>query len=755
MGNLITLKKFFLIFVLSGITILFHSCTKNEGPNSSGSATNINDIKISDKFSFETMQTIDVSVQVQSTEATPLPRVIKIYDNNPGTTGLLISTGLTDATLTYTAKVRVPATIDTVWIENLTVKNDVDIIREYKKVPVVSKKINYLFAMLLPGPSFKAAQYNDPGCSNGCTKLISNPVSSIPILDDEQACLTTSFNGDITVTSSKGTAKLVICGNDTIKSITVNGTGPLNIIVSNSGTLTLRAFTMSKVNITNYGTLNGTGGLTISKDLVINNYGTANFNALTITGGTLNNYSICNINKNITNDGTLFNQNLIRLSGNFTNKSTNTASGTFTNECRMDVLGSFQQNGIINNKGYISIYGDVQLNANSTTNIFPQSNIEVSNPAPTVKGELAIYGDVTGSTKGCGKITVNGNTNIYSTAKFTSQLDLCDWDGIERTDITLPATVTQCKCYIPQTVCTPPSGDKPVKDTDGDGVPDILDDFPTDVSRAFTSYYPNIGTYGTLCFGDLWPSKGDQAFNSFVVDFQYRIVTNARNEVVDIYGSFIPRAEGAGQDNSFLVAFPVSPSSVEMIEGTKTFGTPSTATFDMNQLGYENGQLNHTVMLVVNSIYQYFNAQYYINVYTQEAFYPTGDPIVMHVQFKSPVPSSQLIPPYNPFLVANKKRGTEVHMMDHPPTDLATPSLFGMLDDRSDLTKGLYYRSVTNLPWVIEIPEKFDYPIARTQLAKAYPKYAEWAVSSGAKFKDWYKNKATGYRNATYIYTKK
>ncbi|NWJ50473.1 MAG: LruC domain-containing protein [Bacteroidetes bacterium] len=748
MGNLlIILKKIIFIFILSGIVLLFYACNKNEAPPSSSGSSG-NTTNNTDSFSFETSQTVDVSVQIQSSALTPTPRVIKIYDNNPGTTGQLISTGLTDATLNYTSKVRIPTALDTVWIENQTVSNNVDIIREYKKVAVVTKKINYTFASLVPGGVHKAAQYNDPGCTTGCTKSITTAVSSFQIPNGGQVCLTASFNGSISFISTKSTTKLIVCGNDTINSLQSTGSGSLNIIVTQSGKLTLRTFSMSKVNITNYGTLNVTGGLTITKGLTVNNYGTANLTVLTNTEGNFNNYGVCNIYKSLMNGGTLLNQNLIQLNGNFTN---NPAS-TFTNECKMDVLGSFQQNGIINNSGYILVFGDAQLNSNSTTNIFPQSNIEISNPSPSVKGELAIYGNVIGSTKGCGKITVNGNTNIYTSAIFTNQLDICDADGIEKSEIPLPSNVTLCKCFIPQSVCTPTSGTNALLDSDGDGVPDILDDFPNDATRAFTSYYPNIGTYGSLCFVDVWPALGDQAFNSLVVDFHYKIITNAKNEVVDIYGSFQPRAEGAGVDNSFLVALPVPPQNVDLIERTSTaVATPGI--FDMNQIGYENGQLNNTVLLVVSSVYKYFNSQYYINVFTNTAFYQT-DPITMHVQFKRPIPSTQLIPPYNPFLVAHQKRGVEVHMMNTPPTELATLSLFGTADDRSVLTKGVYYCSSTNLPWVLEIPEKFDYPVALKQLAIAYNKYSEWASSKGTKYKDWYKNK-TGYRNATYVYIKK
>jgi LruC domain-containing protein len=749
MGNLTTLKTFIFIFVLSGIALLFYACNKNEGPSSSGASSGTV-VSNTDSFIFETMQTVDVTVQVQSSELTPTPRVIKIYDNNPGTTGQLISTGLTDATLNYITKVRIPTALDTVYVENQTATSNVDVIKEFTKVAVVAKKINCTFLKLVPVGMRKAAQYNDPGCSNGCTKSISTYVPSFQILNNEQTCLTAPFNGIISFTSTKGATKLVICGNDTINSLQSTSTGALNIIITQSGKLTLRTFSMSKVNITNYGTLSVTGALTITKGLTINNYGTANINSLINTEGTFNNYGTCNIYKSIMNSGTMLNQNLIQLSGNFTNSSTY----TFTNECKMDILGSFQQNGVINNSGYISIFGDAQLNANSTTNIFPQSNIEISNPSPSVKGDLAIYGNVIGSTKGCGKITVNGNTSIYASAIFTNQLDLCDADGIEKSEITLPSNVTFCKCYIPQSACTPSSGSSTLLDSDGDGVPDILDEFPNDPTRAFTSYYPNNGTSGSLGFVDVWPALGDQAFNSLVVDFQYKIVTNAKNEVVDIYSTFLPRAEGAGTDNSFLVAIPVPPQNVEFIERTGTNGTVSnTLSFDINQLGYENGQLNNTVLVVVNSVYKYFDSQFDINVYNNAPFYQT-DPITMHVQFKKPIPSTQLIPPYNPFIVARQKRGIEVHMMNYPPTDLAIRSLFGTADDNSNFTSGVYYRSSTNLPWVLEIPEKFDYPIALKQLSSAYTKYGDWVSSKGTKYKDWYKNK-TGYRNALNIYVKK
>jgi LruC domain-containing protein len=55
------------------------------------------------------------------------------------------------------------------------------------------------------------------------------------------------------------------------------------------------------------------------------------------------------------------------------------------------------------------------------------------------------------------------------------------------------------------------------------------------------------------------------------------------------------------------------------------------------------------------------------------------------------------------------------------------------------------------LPFAIEVPNDFVYPIEKADLLQTYLHYAEWAQSSGTQYTDWYMNK-TGYRNAANIY---
>ena len=745
-----TFRVLFTVIGLSAVIIFFHACRSTEEQGSSVAPATSSSLIVSTLFNFETMQNVDISIHVLSTETSPTPHIIKIYDNNPGTSGHLITTGITDASLLYAAVLRIPTSLDTVYIENYSVLADLSVIKVYQKVPVVAKKINYSFTMMTPVLNRKAGSFNDPGCSSGCTTTISTKVNSIQINDYEQICLTTHFNGSVTFNSSNGTGKLIVCGADTITNITVTGNGVPNIIVSNSGSLTLKNTSIAKLNITNYGNFYATSGFNVLKDRIFTNYGYALADVLTVTNGIVNNYSTFNVTREIDNNGTILNSNTLQVAGVINNNT----GASLNNECKIEVMGDFQHYGSFSNKGYMAVSGNVQFNTGSKTTLAAQSNLEIARPSPQVKGQIAIDGDVTGPIQGSGKITVDGRTDILSNARFFNQIDICDADKIENLQITLPPNVTFCKSFIPVTDCTPKSGNPVLADQDGDGVPDVLDEFPTNPDRAFTSYYPNNGTFATLCFNDLWPSNGKGILNALVVDFQYKIITNSNNQVVDIYGTFHPRAEGAAVDNAFAVAFPVPPSSVQTIDAAKIYGPAAKNIFKMTPLGYEAGHLNNTVIPVINSVYYYYNANYYINVWPQATFYSLPEEINMHVQFATPIPSSQLIPPYNPFLIHNSNRNYEIHLIDHPPTELVDSKSFGTDSDRSIITKGLYYRDANNLPWVIEVPVSFDYPIALTDIINAYKKYSEWAQSNGTKSKDWYLDKP-GYRNATNIYPKR
>ncbi|MFZ4399562.1 MAG: LruC domain-containing protein [Bacteroidales bacterium] len=294
-------------------------------------------------------------------------------------------------------------------------------------------------------------------------------------------------------------------------------------------------------------------------------------------------------------------------------------------------------------------------------------------------------------------------------------------------------------------------------DTDNDGISDLFDDYPTDPLRAFNNYFPSKTQFGTLAFEDLWPSKGDYDFNDVVVDYRFNPVTNASNQVVNIQAKFVVKATGAGFLNGFGLQIPSIPySAVQSVSGTNL-----TETGFINNLsnGLEANQSKATVIVFDNAWKNFTNPSGSnpnglsgINTVIGGR---TGIPDTLNVNIAlvQPIATATLgLPPYNPFIISNKHRGKEIHLADYPPTDLADQTLFGTSNDNSNPLTGRYYKTANNLPWAINIAEKFNYPVERSKIIDGYLKFGNWAQSSGIQFKDWYKT-TSGYRNSVNIYS--
>ncbi|MBC7382988.1 MAG: LruC domain-containing protein [Bacteroidia bacterium] len=273
-------------------------------------------------------------------------------------------------------------------------------------------------------------------------------------------------------------------------------------------------------------------------------------------------------------------------------------------------------------------------------------------------------------------------------------------------------------------------------DTDGDGVNDVDDEYPADNLRAFNNYYPAKNAKATVAFEDLWPYYGDYDMNDVVVDYNYKIITNAQNAVKEVNGLFTLRASGGQIKNAFAVQFPTNAANVSMLTGATQEGGQSTA-----------------VIKIINDIRTVQNRW---NTLTTE---PWADTVNYAVAFtlNSPVAISTFgLNEYNPFIWGNsdgKSRAYEIHLPGKLPTALADENLLGQGDDRTSRSNNKYYLSKDNLPWAINIPDRFDYPIEKSDIVTAHLKFAQWAQSGGGVYNDWYKN-INGYRNSLKIYAK-
>ncbi|MBN2236592.1 MAG: LruC domain-containing protein [Bacteroidales bacterium] len=281
-------------------------------------------------------------------------------------------------------------------------------------------------------------------------------------------------------------------------------------------------------------------------------------------------------------------------------------------------------------------------------------------------------------------------------------------------------------------------------DTDNDGVPDSFDEFPEDAEAAFNSYYPSEGDYATLAFEDLWPSKGDYDFNDLVVDYNFNTITNLQNQVTKLKGEFVVRAIGAGFHNGFGFQLEnVLSNQISSVTGNAL----EEGYIQSNANGTEANQSLATI-IVFDDAWNHG----YGNTDPSKAFAAPTETIQVEITLATPIPFDQFgLAPFNPFIIVNKERGREIHMADYHPTDLADVSYFGRYNDDTNPTIGKYYKTTGNLPWVLNIPQQFEYPIEKSSIDKPHLKFVPWVESSGSLFNDWYKNQAE-YRNPIYIY---
>ncbi|MEP7263118.1 MAG: LruC domain-containing protein [Bacteroidota bacterium] len=287
-------------------------------------------------------------------------------------------------------------------------------------------------------------------------------------------------------------------------------------------------------------------------------------------------------------------------------------------------------------------------------------------------------------------------------------------------------------------------------DSDGDGVIDALDEFPTNAAMAYSSSYPSAipSVYGHLAFEDLWPARGDYDLNDLIVGYRFQEFKNAANKIVKIDGKFFVNAAGGSYKHGFGFQLPVSPSVITSVTGSVI----KENYISLSAKGLENKQ-NKSVIIVFDNSHKTIvqPVGYFINTQSGAPFI-SGDSVSISVTFSVPQTSAAIgLPPYNPFIISNMRRGYEIHLADMAPTDLADPALFNTLQDSTNIATGRYYKSANNIPWAVNIPGSYGIVLEKTNIIDAYLKFTTWAQSGGTTYSDWYSN-APGYRDTDKIF---
>ncbi|KAF0238187.1 MAG: hypothetical protein FD183_1504, partial [Chitinophagaceae bacterium] len=290
------------------------------------------------------------------------------------------------------------------------------------------------------------------------------------------------------------------------------------------------------------------------------------------------------------------------------------------------------------------------------------------------------------------------------------------------------------------------------KDADGDGVSDTYDQFPTDPARAFINYYPAKDSWATIAFEDQWPVSGDYDLNDLVVNYQYSWVSNAKNNVVELFGNFTPIAAGASYKNGFGVQFPFAPSDVISVTGYKHMSDY----IKMSANGTEAGQQKAVIIPFdnYNALLNNSDGAYFINTNMNRSKV-VGETVNLTLTFANPISTASFgTAPFNPFLISNLRRGYEVHLPGQIPTSLVDAGQFGKGVDGSTPSANIYYVTKENYPWALNFTDGFIYPSETNSIANAYTNFLAWAASSGTSYKDWYSNTGSGYRDSKLLFIK-
>ena len=273
-------------------------------------------------------------------------------------------------------------------------------------------------------------------------------------------------------------------------------------------------------------------------------------------------------------------------------------------------------------------------------------------------------------------------------------------------------------------------------DQDDDGVADFRDNYPFDPERAFDTYAPAEGNFGTVAFEDMWPHVGDYDFNDLVVDYNVHEVLAANEKIKDLRISLRVRALGATQKHGFAFQLPISPQGIESVTG-QVLGSNAVVTLNPN--GTETGMRSAVIPAFTNAFELLGTRQGLINTVPDSNRHAPYDQELV-ITFVEPVDRKGLgRPPYDAFLIRGGVREQEIHMAGFPPTEKADLATFNTKADASDAATGEWYVDANNLPWALHLPNEFQYPRERARIDEVYTNFVEWAVYGGTVADGWWR----------------
>ncbi len=593
-------KLYFCSFLLQILILtVIASCKKGDDPGNARVAT-MNELQVSSSFNWESTRDITLTVGIDMLPAHigTLSR-IAVFDGDPSKGGNILATGAAGYNSPFEIPLRITSTLNTLYLQ----AEDGSTAMLSDSV-AVSDKVNYMFKQsVLKNENTATA---DPDCSGATPTHTISGNQTVNISNGTLYYVTGSFTGTINFSGTGGSIN--VCG--TLHPVAINGmNNTCFITVTQGGTFIydnnlvigsgsrLTAYSNSHIHLGGLN-MNGTARIInrchdwvidsqFSPSGSVENYGSMKLNnglninsdlGLFVTTDSLSINGNLNINSSVTNNGP------IEINGHLYLNS-----GNFYNNCRLVVHEDLNLNSgsLVMNGAYLKEFGKIQIN--SSTALLMKNNSMIS--TSTYQQNADIQG-----TGGRSEIKITGSGQIAAANKVSGSIEMTTPTGTlvsgGSANFINGATLTKISTtqnIIPVSLCNPEGngGVPPVTDTDGDGVANTLDKYPTDPTRAFDNYYPSQTGFGTLAFEDLWPGQGDYDLNDLVVDYRTKTVTNALNNIVDIKSDYYVRAAGSAFKNGF--GFQIDgllPGQIASVSGCSVKGSY----ISLASNGVENGQ---------------------------------------------------------------------------------------------------------------------------------------------------------------------
>jgi len=716
------MNKSVLLVAILGVT-MWAGCKKSaQNTNTPADIKSMNDVKVPKGFSWQSTRSITISASITDQRFGNSIYLISVYDGDPNAGGNLLASGSATQTVPYVNTLIVPATATQLYVvktapDKSKINSTINITGTTASISFSDKDPNV--AQQGGGRSAEGGRTESVDCSSGCTNTITTSTNNVSVTTGNVICITGS---NITVSFSSVNGGMIrVCGsNVTLQNCNLGGSAELLITSSGSANVSGLNFNSSSAEIDNEGTLTGNfsdGGIFLNNGTYTS---TSDFN-LNSSAGAFTNNGTMTVNGNFNNGAGVspINAGSITVTGSF---QQNSSSVAFINNCNLKVNGNYTQSGPVQNYNLINVLGTTTINSGTLT-LYNGAMFQTAN----LMDNVTIVGSgATSLIKITGSITVNGGGGFNGALQVScpSTIPSGDFSGGAAAGSSLYIATSSCNSIG--------NGTSTITDTDGDGVPDSLDAYPTDPTRAYNNYYPSSTGAGTVAFEDQWPSKGDFDMNDVVMGYQYNIVTNAQNKVAQVVAWYTLFATGGNNGNAFAVQFPTTSSSVSALTG----GTLQT------------GQANAVVTVFTNMR----SEESAWNTVPGATTCPAKTYTVTFNVSSGPAIATFGLSSFNPFIWSTA--GNEIHLPGHLPTSTANTAIFGTADDNTSVSGGVYYVTKTGLPYAIDIPvSPFAYPVEGVDITQAYLHLAAWATSNGTTFADWYSNTASGYRNTANIYT--